>query len=123
MTSTFLDVSTANAVLKEYGRRDGLSVEGLMDEQLSGGLTYNDFLILPGFIDFAAEKASLESKITKKISLKTPFLSSPMDTVTEAEMAISMAVSTIKFVLSGKGESKAKSFVYLAFGWYWYYSP
>ncbi|KAI8982456.1 IMP dehydrogenase/GMP reductase [Mycotypha africana] len=92
MSSSFLDCSTANAVLNEYGRRDGLSVEALMDEQLSGGLTYNDFLILPGYINFSADKASLESKITKKISLKTPFLSSPMDTVTEADMAISMAL-------------------------------
>lgn len=92
-TTTFLDCASASAVLNEYGRRDGLSVEALMDEQISGGLTYNDFLVLPGFIDFAADKASLESKITKNISLKTPFLSSPMDTVTEAEMAISMAVS------------------------------
>jgi IMP dehydrogenase len=94
-STTFLDCASANAVLNEYGRRDGLSVEALMDEQISGGLTYNDFLVLPGFIDFAADKASLESKITKNISCKTPFLSSPMDTVTEAEMAISMAVSTI----------------------------
>ncbi|KAI8986466.1 inosine-5'-monophosphate dehydrogenase [Pilobolus umbonatus] len=89
---TFLNCSTANSVLTQYGRRDGLSIEALMDEQISGGLTYNDFLILPGFIDFSADKTSLECKITKNITLKTPFLSSPMDTVTEADMAISMAL-------------------------------
>ncbi|KAG0173346.1 hypothetical protein DFQ28_008771 [Apophysomyces sp. BC1034] len=90
--SQILDPAQAIAALNDYGRRDGLSVEALLDEQLSGGLTYNDFLILPGFINFAAHTTSLESKITKKISLKTPFLSSPMDTVTEADMAISMAL-------------------------------
>lgn len=74
-------------------RRDGLSAEELMDSITQGGLTYNDFLILPGFIDFQAHAVQLESKITKRITLKTPFISSPMDTVTETEMAIAMAVS------------------------------
>jgi IMP dehydrogenase len=64
-----------------------------MDSKVHGGLTYNDFLILPGFIDFSASSVSLESKITKKIFLQTPLISSPMDTVTETDMAINMAVS------------------------------
>ncbi|KAJ3316406.1 inosine-5'-monophosphate dehydrogenase [Blyttiomyces sp. JEL0837] len=72
---------------------DGLTAEELMQSQVAGGLTYNDFLILPGYIDFGAEIVKLETKITKRISIKTPFLSSPMDTVTETAMAIHMALN------------------------------
>ena len=61
---------------------DGLNAEELMNPTLSGGLTYNDFLILPGYVDFGADQVNLETKITKKITIKTPFISSPMDTVT-----------------------------------------
>lgn len=91
---TYLDPSQALDLLKTYQERDGLSVSQLMNAQLHGGLTYNDFLLLPGKIDFSASDVVTESRVTRNVVLKTPFMSSPMDTVTEGEMAISMAVST-----------------------------
>ena len=43
------------------------------------GLTYDDFLVMPGFIDFAADNVDLTSPLTKKINLKVkievPYLS------------------------------------------------
>jgi IMP dehydrogenase len=90
-----MDPSKALEHLANYERADGLAVSDLMDSTIHGGLTYNDFLILPGKIDFPVSEVHVESRITRNVVLKTPFMSSPMDTVTEKEMAISMAVSVL----------------------------
>ncbi|KAK8844671.1 inosine-5'-monophosphate dehydrogenase [Kwoniella newhampshirensis] len=87
-----LNAADALSFLEEYPRGDGLSVQELMDSRQNGGLTYNDFLMLPGHINFPASIVSLQSKVTKNIVLNTPFLSSPMDTVTEDRMAIALAL-------------------------------
>ncbi len=70
--------------------KDGFSAEEIFTTPT--GYAYNDFIILPGFIDFAPDDVSLETNLTRNIKLKSPLVSSPMDTVTEAEMAIAMAL-------------------------------
>lgn len=90
--SEIKDFAKAQEFLAAYAEKDGLSVSQLMDSKIRGGLTYNDFLVLPGKIEFPSHAVSLKTKLTKKITLNTPFVSSPMDTVTESNMAIYMAL-------------------------------
>lgn len=54
------------------------------------GLTFDDVLLLPGYADFSRSQISLSTKLTKKITLALPFVSSPMDTVTQSELAIAL---------------------------------
>ena len=55
-------------------------------------LTYDDLIMLPGWVDFALDDVSLRAKVTRDLELSLPVVSSPMDTVTESDMAISLAL-------------------------------
>lgn len=58
---------------------------------LSIGLTFDDVLLLPGYSDFTRQDIDISTNLTSKIKLSIPFVSSPMDTVTEAKLAIALA--------------------------------
>lgn len=70
-------------------------LDGCTGEQLftgSTGITYRDYLVLPGFIDFHSTEVDLSTRLSRNIILQRPIVSSPMDTVTEDKMAIAMAL-------------------------------
>ncbi|MBV8555356.1 MAG: IMP dehydrogenase, partial [Planctomycetaceae bacterium] len=55
------------------------------------GITFDDVLLEPGYSEILPRQVDTRTHLTSRIPLNIPILSSPMDTVTEAELAIALA--------------------------------
>ncbi|RAR70771.1 IMP dehydrogenase [Flavobacterium aciduliphilum] len=55
------------------------------------GLTYDDVLLIPNYSEVLPREVSIQSKLSRNITLNAPIVSAAMDTVTESAMAIAMA--------------------------------
>jgi len=58
---------------------------------LHDGITFDDVLLIPARSDFIPADADTHTKLTRSIELNIPLISAPMDTVTEAALAIALA--------------------------------
>jgi IMP dehydrogenase len=56
------------------------------------GMTYDDLLFLPTFVDFPPGEVDLRCRLTRELTLNIPVVSSPMDTVTNSRLAIALAL-------------------------------
>jgi len=83
----------AKGEMKEQELLDGHSALEIFGNPANRtGYTYDDLICLPGHISFGVADVEIHGNFTRKIWLKTPIVSSPMDTVTEAKMAIALAL-------------------------------
>lgn len=61
------------------------------DKIVSEGLTFDDVLLLPAYSEVLPREVSIRSRFSRNIQLNTPIVSAAMDTVTEEQLAITIA--------------------------------
>jgi IMP dehydrogenase len=63
----------------------------MFDRMIYKAITFDDVLLEPALSDVVPRDADVRTQLTRSISLNIPILSSPMDTVTESDLAIALA--------------------------------
>jgi len=63
----------------------------IIEQKIPVGLTFDDVLLIPAKSDILPMDADISTSLTKKIKINIPLLSAAMDTVTESDLAISIA--------------------------------
>lgn len=63
----------------------------LEEKVILEGLTFDDVLLVPAYSEILPKEVSLETRFSRNIELKIPFVTAAMDTVTESAMAIAIA--------------------------------
>src|SRR5262249_47801020 len=75
-----------------YNEKESLSQEPPMQERIAyQGITFDDVLLEPAYSDVVPRDIDVRTELTPSIRLNIPVVSSPMDTVTESELAIALA--------------------------------
>lgn len=89
---------------------DGFTAEKLFNRGYS--YTYDDVIFLPHYIDFPTDAVELATRVSRNVPLSIPCVASPMDTVSEASMAVAMAaLGGIAFIHSNTTASDQAAMV------------